>query len=176
MSRRASIERSPGISAIAGRWARASRRCGSTTVRVYRVYFLQRGPELIILLVGGGKATQAKDIELAKRLAKAGVGAQMAGKIKLKKWDSARHLKTEADIARYWEACLEEGRDDPAFITIALGNIARARGMSQLARKTGLTREGLYKALSPGGNPEFGTVMKVIRALGLELRGATAKG
>ncbi len=58
----------------------------------------------------------------------------------------------------------------------ALGNIARARGMSQLARKTGLTREGLYKALSPNGNPEFGTVMKVIRALGLELRAAAAKG
>ena len=58
----------------------------------------------------------------------------------------------------------------------ALGNIARARGMSQLARKTGLTREGLYKALSPNGNPEFGTVMKVIRALGLELRAAPAKG
>ncbi|HEX9243789.1 MAG TPA: addiction module antidote protein [Anaeromyxobacter sp.] len=68
------------------------------------------------------------------------------------------------------------GRDDPAFITTALGNIARARGMSQLARKTGLTREGLYKALSPGGNPEFGTVMKVIRALGLELRGTPGKG
>ncbi len=65
------------------------------------------------------------------------------------------HLKTEADIARYWEACLEEGRDDPAFITTALGNVARARGMSQLARKTGLTREGLYKALSPGGSPEL---------------------
>ncbi|HEX9244031.1 MAG TPA: addiction module antidote protein [Anaeromyxobacter sp.] len=61
-------------------------------------------------------------------------------------------------------------------VTTALGNIARARGMSQLARKTGLTREGLYKALSPGGNPEFGTVMKVIRALGLELHGAPAKG
>ncbi len=100
----------------------------------------------------------------------------MAGKLKLKKWDSAAHLKTEADITRYWDACLEEGRDDPSFITSALGNIARARGMSQLARKTGLTREGLYKALSPGGNPEFGTVMKVIRALGLELRGAAAKG
>ncbi len=100
----------------------------------------------------------------------------MATKLKLQKWDSALHLKTEADIVRYWEACLEEGRDDPAFITTALGNIARARGMSQLARKTGLTREGLYKALSPGGNPEFGTVMKVIRALGLELRGAAAKG
>ncbi len=100
----------------------------------------------------------------------------MAGKLKLKKWDSAAHLETEADIARYWEACLDVGRDDPAFITAALGNIARARGMSQLARMTGLTREGLYKALSPGGNPEFGTVMRVIRALGLELRGAAAKG
>ena len=96
--------------------------------------------------------------------------------IKLKKWDSAEHLKTEEDIARYWEACLEEGGDDPAFITAALGNIARARGMSTLARETGLTREGLYKALSPGGNPEFATVMKVIRALGLELRGAPARG
>ena len=142
----------------------------------YRVYYVQRGPEVVILLVGGGKATQARDIELAKRLARQVSGVHMAGKVKLRKWDSARHLKTEADIARYWEACLEEGRDDPAFITTALGNIARARGMSQLARKTGLTREGLYKALSPSGNPEFGTVMKVIRALGLELRGATAMG
>jgi probable addiction module antidote protein len=96
--------------------------------------------------------------------------------LKLKKWDSAEHLKTEEDIARYWEACLEEGGDDPTFITTALGTIARARGMSELARKTGLTREGLYKALSPGGNPEFSTVMKVIRALGLELRGAPARG
>jgi len=96
--------------------------------------------------------------------------------LKLKKWDSSEHLKTEEDIARYWEACLEEGDDDRAFITAALGTIARARGMSELARKTGLTREGLYKALSPGGNPEFSTVMKVIRALGLELRGAPARG
>jgi probable addiction module antidote protein len=96
--------------------------------------------------------------------------------VKLKKWDSAEHLKTEEDMARYWEACLEEGGDDPAFITAALGTIARARGMSDLARETGLTREGLYKALSPGGNPEFATVMKVIRALGLHLRGAPARG
>ncbi len=64
----------------------------------------------------------------------------------------------------------------PASNRDATANIARARGMSQLARKTVLTREGLYKALSPGGNPEFGTVTKVIRALGLELRGAAAKG
>jgi probable addiction module antidote protein len=94
--------------------------------------------------------------------------------LRLKKWDSASHLKTEEDIVRYWEACLEEGGDDPAFITAALSTIARARGMSNLARETGLTREGLYKALSPDGNPEFSTVMKVIRALGLRLCGAGA--
>ncbi len=94
--------------------------------------------------------------------------------VKLKKWDSAEHLKTEEDIAEYWAACLEEAGDDPAFITAALGPIARARGMTQLARDTGMTREGLYKALSPDGNPEFATVLKVIRALGLELHGAAA--
>lgn len=94
--------------------------------------------------------------------------------LKLKKWDSAEHLKTEEDVAAYWEACLEEAGDDPSFITAALGNIARARGMSQLARETGLTREGLYKALAPGGNPEFATVLKVIRALGLHLHGSAA--
>ena len=96
--------------------------------------------------------------------------------LKLKKWDTAEQLKSEEDIARYWDACLEEGGDDAAFITAALGTIARARGMSNLARETGLTREGLYKALSPDGNPEFGTIMKVIRALGLRLRGSPAHG
>jgi probable addiction module antidote protein len=71
-------------------------------------------------------------------------------RLKLRKWYSAAHLETEADMARYWEACLEEGRDDPAFITAALGNIARARGMTGLARKTGLTREvGPRPAMKP---------------------------
>ena len=96
--------------------------------------------------------------------------------LKLKKWDTAEQLKTEEDIARYWDACLEEGGDDAAFITAALGTIARARGMTNLARETGLTREGLYRALSPDGNPEFSTIVKVIRALGLRLRGASARG
>lgn len=96
--------------------------------------------------------------------------------LKLKKWDTAEKLKTEEDVARYWEACLEEAGDDSAFIAAALGTIARARGMSNLARETGLTREGLYKALSPEGNPEFSTVMKVIRALGLRLHGSLAHG
>ena len=84
-------------------------------------------------------------------------------------WDSAEHLKTEEEIRLYLEACLEEAGDDPAFIVHALGVVAHARNMSQLARDTGLTREGLYKALSVGGNPTFVTVAKVAKALGFRL-------
>ena len=85
------------------------------------------------------------------------------------RWDSAEHLKTEEDIRLYLEACLEESEDDPAFIIHALGVIARARNMSQLARDSGLTREGLYKALSSEGNPSFATVAKIAKALGFKL-------
>jgi probable addiction module antidote protein len=90
--------------------------------------------------------------------------------VKLKKWDSAEHLQTPEDIAMYFEACLEEGGDDAAFIAKALGNIARAHGMTQLATDTGLGRESLYKALSGDGNPSFETILKVTRALGLQFR------
>ena len=86
--------------------------------------------------------------------------------LKTTAWDSAEYLKTEADIAAYLDACFEEGGDDPAFLTHALGVAARARNMSQLARDSGLTREGLYKALSRDGNPSFGTVLKVADAMG----------
>jgi probable addiction module antidote protein len=96
------------------------------------------------------------------------------GKIKLRKWDSAEHLNSDEDIALYLDACLEEAGDDPAFIAKALGNIARARGMSQLARETGLGRESLYKALSGEGNPSFATILKVIHALGVKLHVETA--
>ena len=85
------------------------------------------------------------------------------------RWDSAEYLKTEEDIQLYLEACLEEGTEDPAVILHALGVVARARNMSQLARDTGLTREGLYKALSPDGNPSFATVAKVAKALGFRI-------
>ena len=85
------------------------------------------------------------------------------------RWDSAEHLKSEEDIRLYLEACLEEAGDDPAFIVHALGVVARERNMSQLARDTGLTREGLYKALSGDGNPTFATVVKVAKALGFKL-------
>lgn len=87
-------------------------------------------------------------------------------------WDPADHLKTEEDMVAYLEAALEEG--DPALVAAALGDIARAKGMTQVARDAGLGRESLYKALSPAGNPEFATILKVVAALGLQLHAAPA--
>lgn len=87
-------------------------------------------------------------------------------------WDPAEHLETEADMAAYLEAALEEG--DAALIAAALGDIARAKGMAQVAREAGLGRESLYKALSPGGSPQFSTIMKVVAALGLRLHATPA--
>jgi probable addiction module antidote protein len=92
-------------------------------------------------------------------------------KTQTKSWDAAEHLKTDEDMAAYLEAALEDG--DPALVAAALGDIARAKGMTEVAREAGLGRESLYKALSPGGNPELATILKVVRALGLRLH-ATA--
>ena len=92
-------------------------------------------------------------------------------KTKTRLWDVAEHLETEEDMALYLEAALEEG--DPALVAAALGDIARAKGMAQIARKSGLGRESLYEALSPEGNPEFATVLRVVRALGLRLHATT---
>ncbi len=82
-------------------------------------------------------------------------------------WDAADHLETEEDQLLYLEAALEEG--DAPLIAAALGDIARARGMAGVARKAGLGRESLYKALSVDGNPRLDTILKVMRALGLRL-------
>lgn len=87
-------------------------------------------------------------------------------------WDPAEHLKTGEDMAAYLEAALEEG--DAALVAAALGDIARAKGMTQVAREAGLGRESLYKALSPNGNPEFETILRVVAALGLKLHAAPA--
>jgi probable addiction module antidote protein len=89
-------------------------------------------------------------------------------KIKTIPWDSAAYLKTDEDIANYLEAVFEDG--DPALVAAALGDVARAKGMTQIAQAAGLGRESLYKALSPEGNPEFATVLKVMHALGLKLK------
>jgi probable addiction module antidote protein len=87
--------------------------------------------------------------------------------LKTRRWDAAASLKTKKDIAAYLDAVLEDG--DPELLKAALGDIARAKGMSELARAAGLGRANLYKALSSTGNPEFATVAKVVRALGLRL-------
>lgn len=90
---------------------------------------------------------------------------------KFSRWDSADYLHDEEDMGLYFSACVDEDPGDGSLIRQALSAIARARGMTQLARDTGLTREGLYKALSSDGNPEFATIMKVIHALGLKIQG-----
>jgi probable addiction module antidote protein len=89
--------------------------------------------------------------------------------IKLTKWDVVDHLRSDEDMVHYLDACIEEDPGDGSLIRAALGDIARAKGMTQLARDTGLGRESLYKALSADGNPEFATIVKVIRALGIKL-------
>ena len=86
------------------------------------------------------------------------------------KWDAVEHLGTREDARLYLEACAEEDPGDGSLIRAALNDIARARNMSGLAREAGLSREGLYKALSRDGNPTFATVMRITRALGLQLR------
>jgi probable addiction module antidote protein len=90
--------------------------------------------------------------------------------LKLKKWDSAVHLGSEADIVAYLQACFEEASDDAAFLAKALGTVARARGMTQIAKDIGLGRESLYKALSGDNNPSFATMLKVMSALGVKLQ------
>ena len=86
---------------------------------------------------------------------------------KFKRYDAAEYLQSEKDIREYLEACQEEG--DPSLIAAALGDIARARNMTQLAKEAGMTRAGLYKALSADGNPSFATISKVAKALGLKV-------
>jgi len=85
------------------------------------------------------------------------------------RYDVAEHLRTPQEMAAYLEACLEEANGDAAFIAKALGDIARAKGMARVARDAGLSREGLYKALSGDRSPSFDTILKVVEALGLSL-------
>jgi probable addiction module antidote protein len=101
-------------------------------------------------------------IEVKKR-----TKAATKGRVTFARYDAADYLKTEADMLAYLRACAEEG--DPALIAAALGAIARARGMQKLAKETGISRQGLYKALSKDGEPSFSTIAKVAKALGLSI-------
>ena len=97
-------------------------------------------------------------------------------KTKTTRYDVAEHLRTQKEMAAYLEACLDEAKGDAPFIAKALGDIARARGMAQVARDSGLSRESLYKALSGERSPDFDTILKVVSALGLRLHAEAAQG
>ncbi|HRT09081.1 MAG TPA: putative addiction module antidote protein [Candidatus Paceibacterota bacterium] len=91
------------------------------------------------------------------------------------RYDVAEHLRTPVEMAAYLEACLEEAGGDATFIAKALGDIARAKGMAQVARDAGLSRESLYKALTGERSPGFDTILKVIQALGLRLHATASR-
>lgn len=95
-------------------------------------------------------------------------------KTKTTRYDVAEHLRTRKEMAAYLEACLEEANGDAAFIAKALGDIARAKGMAQVARDAGVSRESLYKALSGDRSPDFETILKVVSALGMRLHAKAA--
>ncbi len=136
----------------------------------YRIYATQIESELIVLLAGGTKSRQQADIEKAKKIPKNG-GKNM--KATFKEWDVVDHLGTEEDIAAYLNAALEE--DDPKLLQAVLGDIARARGMTDVAKSIGVGRESLYKSLSTEGNPSFQTIMKLLFVLGLKMEFVPAK-
>ena len=100
--------------------------------------------------------------------------ARKTSKTRTAPYDVAEHLRTPEEMAAYLDAWLAEAPDDAASIVRALGDIARAKGMSQVARDAGLSRDSLYKAISENGNPSFATVLKVARALGVRLHAEAA--
>jgi probable addiction module antidote protein len=102
-------------------------------------------------------------------------GGNFMRKTKTTRYDVAEHLRTPEEMAAYLEACLEEAKGDAAFIAKALGDIAGARGMTQVARDSGLSRESLYKALSGERSPDFDTILKVVSALGIRLHPEAAQ-
>ncbi len=85
--------------------------------------------------------------------------------LKVSQFDVLEHLKTEKDMASYLEACLEEG--GPELFFIGLGDVIKAKGIAQIAKETGLSREGMYKTFTPGRQPQFDTIWKITKALGL---------
>lgn len=147
----------------------------------YRVYYTERNGELMVLLAGGDKSSQQQDIKAANALARnlqeyemAKAAAKASPKTKTVAYDVAEQLRTPEEMAAYLDACFVEAPEDAAGIARALGDIARAKGMTQVARDAGLSRESLYKALSENGNPSFATILKVARALGVRLHAEAA--
>ena len=137
----------------------------------YRVYFLQDGHTYVLLLCGGDKSTQQEDIKTAHKLADEWRADQGKGSDerdeKYQRFDPADYLDDLDDVVGYLAVALEESAEDPTAVPRALGVIARSKNMSELARRVGMSRDGLYKALSAEGNPTWSTILKVTNALGL---------
>jgi len=130
----------------------------------YRVYLQQRGTILVILLCGGNKSTQARDIVLQRNSHKSGRSDMVE---KLTTYDPAAALVDSDEIAFFMADALETG--NAAYIAKALGVVARAKGMAQIANETGLSREQLYRSFSENGNPTLKTTLAVMKALGIDL-------
>ncbi len=110
------------------------------------------------------------------KMATEGLAKRNLTKTQASAYDVSEYLRTPQEMAAYLNACLEEAPEDAAGIARALGDIARAKGMSQVAKDAGLSRESLYHALSAEGNPSFSTVLKVAKALGLRLHALAVPG
>lgn len=123
----------------------------------YRVYFSRRGALVHLLLLGGDKSSQKRDIKRGTAIM-----------VQFAPFDAADYLDDEETIAEYLSAALEDPK--PEVLLAAVRDVARARGMAQLARDAGLGRESLYKALAPGAKPRYDTMLKVLHALGIKLR------
>ena len=135
-----------------------------------------RKTEVFVKWLDGLRDIQARSRVLVRieRLATGNPGDVNMNKTVTTRYDVAEHLRTPEEMAAYLEACLEEADGDAAFIARALGDIARAKGMSQVARDAGISRESLYKALSGERVPGFDTILKVTKALGLRLHAEAA--
>jgi len=139
----------------------------------WRMYFTLRGTQLVVMRGGAAKTSQRTDIIAAQRsvaLRRSSSNDHEAKKVKasdLTEFDPAEYLDSDEAVAEYLSAVL--AGNDPALLAAALGDIARARGMSDIAKSTWLAREALYKALRPGAQPRFDTVSRVCAALGVRL-------
>jgi len=133
----------------------------------YRVYYTRTGSTVYVLLAGGVKASQTRDIyEGEENGSRAQEDETMKKRTTYKAFDAAEYLDNDAVVAEYLSAAAEDS--NPDVFVAALGEVAKARGMAQIAKESGLGRESLYKALSAGAHPRFETINSVLRALGVK--------